>query len=145
VVTPYLPSELGQSVGLDALTKGHFDLAKQGVFSVQQCGTCGNLQHPPRVICAACMSSDVSWVETDGRGTVFSYTIVHHGVGPLRPHLPYNVVLVQLTTAPSVRVVGNVVDVPPEEIQIGLSVVPTFEAITPDLTITNFRRDQSAT
>jgi hypothetical protein len=76
---------------------------------------------------------------------VFSYTIVHHGVGPLKPHVPYNVVLVQLTEAPSVRVVGNVVDVPAEEIEIGLSVVPTFEAITPDLTVANFRRDQAAT
>ena len=61
-------------------------------------------------------------------GTIYSYTIVHYAVHPaLADSVPYAVVLVSLDDAPEIRVVGNLLDLAPEEICIGLGVTATWD------------------
>ena len=56
-------------------------------------------------------------------GQVFSYTIVHHPVSDLvRERVPYNIVVVEFPGVEDVRLVSNVVDLPPEDIRIGMPV-----------------------
>ena len=75
-----------------------------------------------------------------GRGRVFSYTIAHHPVHPaLVDRVPYNIVLVELPDAGGVRLVSNLVDVPVEEVAVGLEVEVLFED-QGDVTLPRFRR-----
>ena len=61
-------------------------------------------------------------------GTVYSYTIVHHAVHPaLEGAVPYAVVLVALDEVPQVRVVGNLLDVVLNDVEIGLPVEAVWE------------------
>jgi len=70
---------------------------------------------------------------------VFSYTWVHHATHPaLAERVPYNVALVELPDAGGVRLVSNVIDLRPDELQVGLAVELVFEDLE-DVTLPRFR------
>ncbi len=99
-----------------------------GRMLIQRCTACGYLQHPPEDICHACQRFAFDLQECSGRGTIFSFTVVHHAVHPSL-ETPYTVVLVSLDDAPHVRIVGNLIDVPHEEVHIGMSVRALWEEV----------------
>jgi len=62
------------------------------------------------------------------RGTIYSYTVVHHPTtNALSASVPYVVVLVSVDEEPNVRVVGNLVDAAPTEARIGLPVEAVWD------------------
>jgi len=78
-----------------------------------------------------------------GTGSIWSFAIVHPPVLEFyRPLTPYNVVVVELTEDPSIRLVGNLVDPPstaPNSVElsslvIGRQVRVVFERVTDVLT-----------
>jgi hypothetical protein len=116
-----------------ALTDTNRAWFTSGELSLQQCATCAAVQHPPEEICHACGSMQFATHTVAPYGTVYSYTVVRHAVHPaLEASIPYAVVLVQLDELPDVRVVGNVLDLPVDEIAIGLPVEATWELRTAD-------------
>jgi uncharacterized OB-fold protein len=56
-----------------------------GTLSIQRCGDCGVYQHPPLVLCAACLSDTVAPAPVSGRGKVKTFTI---NIEPWLPGLP---------------------------------------------------------
>jgi uncharacterized protein len=101
-----------------------------GTIALQQCDDCQTLQHPPEEICHVCGSMAFSAQVVEPNGTVHSYTIVHHSVHPaLDAAVPYAVVLIALDAAPQLRVVGNLLGVPVEEVVIGMPVTATWEEL----------------
>ena len=74
-------------------------------------GSCGHRQFPPEVVCKACQSRDVAWVDVPPTGTLTSYARVWHPVHPaLAGKLPYLIGVVEL--APGVRMTGNILGDP---------------------------------
>jgi len=72
---------------------------------------------------------------------VFSYTIVHHPAHPaVKPVVPYNIVVVHLDDADDVRIVSNVIDVPPEQIAVGLRVTLAWDEIEGGMFLPRFRK-----
>ena len=47
-----------------------------------KCTTCGTYRFPPGPFCWNCRAQEVEWVEHDGTGTIYSFTIVRHPVIP---------------------------------------------------------------
>ena len=118
---------------LPALTDANRAWFTSGELAVQQCTSCGVLQHPPEEICHACGSMAFTTRALAPYGTVHSYTVAHHSVHPaLDASVPYAVVPVSLDEVPEVRVVGNLLDVPVGEIRIGMAVVATWQERTTD-------------
>ena len=66
----------------DVLTQPFWDAAKQHRLAIQQCSDCGKLRHPPTRVCAACGSEAMGWRTLSGRGTLYSFTIVHQTALP---------------------------------------------------------------
>ncbi|RPF34295.1 Zn-ribbon domain-containing OB-fold protein [Streptomyces sp. TLI_185] len=109
--------------------------ARQGELRIQACADCGELRFPPRPCCPHCQSFASEWREVAGHGRIWSYVVPHP---PLLPdyadQAPYNVVVVELTDAPRIRLVGNLVaepgarldSVPAERIRIGAKVQVVF-------------------
>src|ERR1700733_3145987 len=91
------------------------DQFNQGFFSsgklvLQECSTCGNVQHPPEEICYQCHGTDFRGREVNGHGTVYSYVVVHNPPAPaLASRVPYGVVLVSLDELPEIRILGNLI------------------------------------
>ncbi len=56
------------------------------------------------LLCPECQSFDFEWALASGRGTIYSYTVVHHQTHPAFP-VPYTIVLVELEEGP--RLVGQ--------------------------------------
>ena len=110
----------------------------RGQLLVQACGSCGKWRMPPRPMCPYCRSTDVTWVETSGRGKVWSFIIPHPPLLPAYSEVaPYNAMIVELEEDPSVRFAGNLVasadgeinEIDPHSLQIGESVRVVFHQI----------------
>lgn len=91
---------------------------------IQRCASCGTLRHPPRPMCPTCRSLERDHVVSSGRGGVYSYVVHHRPQVPGRDH-PFAVVLVELEEG--TRIVGNTVDIDPDDVTIGMPVEVTFE------------------
>lgn len=104
----------------------------RGELRIQSCADCGRLRHPPGPLCPHCRSADRSYVTAAGEGTVYSYVVHHHPPVPGRP-APFVVAVVELPEG--VRIVGNVVDCPPEDVSVGLAVRVTYRAMDDDLVL----------
>jgi len=65
----------------------------------QRCSDCGGFRFPITPICPACQSFAFEWSASSGRGTVYSYTVVHHQTHPAFS-VPYTIVLVELEDGP---------------------------------------------
>jgi uncharacterized OB-fold protein len=105
---------------------------------LQACAACGALRHPPRPMCPACTSMEAVWRPASGRGRVWSWVIAHPPVLPaFADRVPYNVVVVELEEG--VRMVGNVVGVPNEEIREGLPVEVAWEDVAEGVSLPVWR------
>jgi uncharacterized OB-fold protein len=132
----YLPPELAQ-FDPGELAAPHFEAARWKKLVIQRCQACATFQHPPRDACSSCRSFDLHWAEVPGTGTIYTYTVVYHPIGPLRDHVPYNIVTVLLDEA-GVRLVSNVVDADPSDLDVGLPVEVVFEDF-PEMSLPRFR------
>jgi uncharacterized OB-fold protein len=115
---------------LDAHNREFFT---SGKLVVQSCASCGTVQHPPEDVCHRCQGFEFRAREVAPRGTVYSYTVVRHPTHPaLSGSIPYAVVLVSLDELPEVRITGNLLDLAPEKLSIGLPVKAVWEEVRDD-------------
>jgi len=110
----------------------------RGVLLVQTCGSCGRWRMPPRPMCPRCRSLEVEWVETSGRGTIWSFIVAHPPLLPAYAELaPYNAIIVALDEDPKIRFVGNLLarpdgpinEIDPTTVEIGEAVQVTFQPV----------------
>ncbi len=106
----------------------------------QACAACGTLRHPPTPVCGHCRSTAVTWVQAPQEGEVFSFTTVYHaGHDAVILRLPYVVALIQFANLPSVRLITNITDIPPQKVRIGMTVVLWWDQISDDMWIPRFK------
>ena len=138
-----MENEIGYALPLpeaDARTAPFWDAAKRHEFMVQSCDDCGTLRFPPSANCPRCASELTTWKRVSGRGTIFSYIIVHQAMIPVfQECVPYNVVQVALDEDPKVIVTGNAVGVANEDIHVGMPVEALFDDVTADDTIVRWK------
>jgi uncharacterized protein len=104
----------------------------------QRCSACGALRHPPRPMCPHCHSLDFEPQALSGRGTVYSFAVLHH---PQNPDFEYPVLAALIDLEEGVRLMSNLRGLDPSEIRIGMPVlvgyvptvgghqVPVFEPV----------------
>jgi uncharacterized protein len=96
---------------------------EENELRIQRCGGCGALRHPPRPMCPQCNSLDYDHVVSSGKGKVYSFVVHHHPPVPGR-EMPFTVGLIELEEG--TRIVGNVIEIDPSEVQVGLPVEVVF-------------------
>jgi uncharacterized OB-fold protein len=122
----------------DPETEFFWDAARRGELHILRCRDCGTYIHLPRPACRGCGGTDLGPERVSGRGVVHSFTVTHFPLPGYEP--PFAVVLVELEEQPGLRLVSNLVDVEPGEIEIGMPVEVTFEAAAGDVVLPMFRR-----
>jgi hypothetical protein len=87
------------------------------------------------VACPHCLSTDWAFEPSTGRGTVYSYTVVHR---PPQPGFdpPYVLAIVDLDEGWSM--LTNVVGVEPGDVRIGQRVAVRFEDVTDEVALPCF-------
>ncbi|MEV4565881.1 OB-fold domain-containing protein [Nonomuraea sp. NPDC049419] len=106
--------------------------AKQGELRIQACADCGERRHPPGPLCPRCRSANRGHTVASGEGVLFSYVVHHHPPVPGR-ETPFVVGVVELPEG--VRVVGDVVGCPPEDVEVGMRLRVRFDAMDAELVL----------
>jgi len=123
---------------IDIETKPFWDGLKERKFLLRHCNACGRDHYYPRPFCPTCWSDDLSWKEASGRGTLYTYSIVHvNDLPPFNERVPYVAAIVELDEGP--RVMTNVEGVEFEALRIGMPLAVDFRPISDDVTIPVFR------
>jgi uncharacterized OB-fold protein len=100
---------------LDGENLEYFRHCAEHDFHLQQCDDCKLLRYPPTTACPWCSCLTSKWTKVEGKGEVYSYEEVRHGIQPaFQARTPYMVLLVELETQKgkpteheALRVVGN--------------------------------------
>ena len=66
----------------DDLTRAYWDGAQQEKLVLQRCRRCDTYVHPPRAACPACFHDELEPTEVSGRGSVYSWSIMHSAGNP---------------------------------------------------------------
>ncbi len=117
--------------------KGFWEGIDNNKLTLQKCGDCGAWGHTPTPMCPECHSVKREWAELSGKGIVYSWVTYHESPHPSFK-APYSVVLVELEEG--MRMVSNLVDVKPEEIEMGMKVAVTFDKISDEVTLPKFKK-----
>lgn len=99
----------------------YFDAAAQDRLVLKHCDACNATHHYPRAICPFCGSDRTSWIDSTGRGTVYSVSVTRRGTP-----VPY--AMAYVTLAEGVTMMTNIVDCDLDSIRIGDTVEVTFVA-----------------
>jgi hypothetical protein len=87
-------------------------------------------------MCPWCHSLHFEVIDLSGEGSVYSYSILHH---PHNPAFTYPVIAALVDLQEGVRVLSNIVDVLPEDVKIGMSVMVEFVPTAHDWSVPVFR------
>jgi uncharacterized OB-fold protein len=105
-----------------------FAAAKQGRLLIKRCPRCSRFLAPQREICDACSNEALEWTQASGKGTLYSYVVMHQLLHPgFKDETPYNVAVVELDEGP--RLTTNLVGVANSEIKAGARVEAAFEDV----------------
>lgn len=110
----------------NAVTQRFWSGCADGRFEFQHCRSCGHRQFPPRLACTKCHGADLDWHESSGKGTIYSFTVVHRApLDAFKADVPYVIAIVELEEA--VRAMMNVRVSDPATLTIGMPVEIFFE------------------
>lgn len=118
-------------------TQFFWDAAAQGHLVAQQCTACGLLRHPPGPVCPACHGFDWTPQRLSGNGTLYSYTVIRN---PPAPGFDGPAIVVAVDLDEGVRLVSNIGDVDPADLQIGERLEVCFLTQDEGWTAPQFRR-----
>ncbi|MGE0484005.1 MAG: Zn-ribbon domain-containing OB-fold protein [Gammaproteobacteria bacterium] len=125
--TPYLHPGLPAPAPTE-LDRPYWEGLRQGRLLVQRCRRCDRYQWGPEWICHRCQNFDLAFVEVEARGRLYSHQRVWHPVHPaLKEQGPYVIALVELPHADGIRLVGNLLGDPLQDLRIGAAVEGVFE------------------
>lgn len=120
-----------------------WDGCARGELLMQRCAACRRMRFFPRPMCPHCQSTDAEWAPVSGSGTLYSWIVCHPPLLPaFQARAPYAVILVELAEDPGLRMVGNLLDWPLEEIRIGLPLRVCFEPVGEGVVLPQWRVDQ---
>ncbi len=114
-----------------------FEGAQAHRLLIQRCASCGTLRHPPLPACAVCGSLDWDTVESSGRGTLYSYVVVHY---PQVPGFEYPLPIGLIELEEGTRLVANLAEMPMEDIEVGMALRAEFVDFDEDLSLPVFVR-----
>jgi uncharacterized OB-fold protein len=121
-----------------AFTKPFWDAAREHRLVIQRSKKTGQYVFYPRNVSPFGSDDELEWVEVSGRATVYSYTIARRPTAPQwADHGPYVIAIVQLEEGP--HMTANIVDCQPEAVKVGMPVVATYDDVTPEVTLVQFR------
>ncbi len=96
-----------------------------------KCETCGTYYMPERSICPKCRrKGKMVEYQFKGTGKIHSFTVIRVAPEGYEYYLPYVLAIVELDEG--AKILGQIVDVEPEEVKIGQKVEMVFRKIHED-------------
>jgi uncharacterized OB-fold protein len=131
---------------LPTITEDHAQFwraAKERRLELQRCNRCHEFWYYPGPVCHFCSSTDFTWTPVSGRGTIYSYSVLHRAKGnQFEDDVPISVILVRLEEGPVMM--SNLVDYDDEDLRIDAPVVVDFDDVNDEVTVPIFRPARKA-
>ena len=119
-------------------SRAFWEGTRAGKLLIQRCRSCRGNVFYPRLSCPHCFAADLEWVQSRGRGVIYSYTVVHNNApSAFAGDTPYVVAVIRLEEG--VQMLSNIVDCDSEELRCDMPVEVTFEKLDDDFTLPKFR------
>ena len=108
-----------------SLSAPHWEGGREGKLRIQRCRSCGEHIFIPQPACTQCLSGDLDWVESTGKGSLYSF------------QAPYVVIIVKLEEG--FFMLSNLIDCDEPDIEIGMPLEVAFEKMSDDISLPYFR------
>lgn len=108
----------------DSLTQEFWAACDRQQLLVQSCNDCQHAQFYPRPFCRHCGGTTLAMRDATGNGVLHTFTVVERAAPGFEDQAPYVVGVVETDEHP--RMVGNVVDVDPGDLRIGMALQVRF-------------------
>ncbi len=122
--------------GRSAAAAPYWEGCGRGELRYQQCADCGSVNMKPARSCAACGHRTLTWERSEGRGRLYSWTVVWR---PQHPsfHVPYAPAIVELDEG--FWLMTAIVGCDHEDLRVDMPVVVDFHPANDEVTLPYFR------
>lgn len=125
-MSEFIPNPAPRPMNL--LDQQFWDYCADGMLCFQCCVDCETWRHMPRFMCASCGSEKWGWRESNGRGTVYTWTVCHMPMSKeFEKVFPYAVLIVEMEEG--VRITAGLRDMDYRDLTVGLPVELVFEPL----------------
>lgn len=108
------------------LSEPFWEATRSKQLLVQRCDECGVAVWYPRERCSSCLSDQLRWIESTGRGEVYTFNVMHKAGNPMMAdEAPYVLALVDLEEGH--RMATNIVGCAPGDVHCGMAVEVSWE------------------
>tara|TARA_B100000315_G_C14161586_1_gene400310 strand:- start:101 stop:523 length:423 start_codon:yes stop_codon:yes gene_type:complete len=120
-------------------TKPFWDGTKEHKLLLPKCKETGQVFFYPRAISPfpRSVNMDFDWVESTGKGKVWTYSV--HYMGPTKAYKGEVYVVALIDLDDGVKMMSNIVECDPESVTIGMEVEVVFEDATEEVTFAKFK------
>ncbi len=123
---------------ITGLSKIFWDGCKENKLLYQECKDCGEVIFFPKMFCTNCMSQNLGWKESKGKGKIHTFTVTYDMAPPeFMPHVPYALAIIALDEG--FRFMSNIVECDFDKISCDMPVEVVFERATDEITLPKFR------
>ncbi len=117
--------------------KPFWDAAKEDKLMYQKCDDCNKNIFYPRIACPKCFSDNISWVQSKGLGTVYSYTVVeNNSPSAFMEDIPYVVAIIKLEEG--IQMLSNIIGCDPYAVTCDMPVKVVFEQLNDEFKLPKF-------
>jgi uncharacterized OB-fold protein/acyl dehydratase len=131
---PAKPKRMRPTLGHD--NQWWWEGCDRGEILIQKCSSCGKLRHPARPICCHCQSLEWESIVARGKGTIYSYVVMHY---PEIPGYDYPLAVGVIELEEGTRLVANIEGIDHDKLEIGMAVQGAIEAVDDELNLPIFR------
>jgi uncharacterized OB-fold protein len=85
----------------------------------------------PRFFCPKCLSKNVEWFKTSGKGKLHTYMINHRAPPAFMAEAPYAIAIVELDEGPKMMTNIHGIENTPEKLVLDMPLKVVFEEIAP--------------
>jgi len=120
------------------VSKVFYDGCKNEKLLYQQCSDCDEVIFFPKILCPECMSRNLAWKQSSGKGKIFSYTVTYGYAPPeFTSETPYVLAIVKMDEG--YKLMTNIIESDFDKLSCDLPVEVVFDPVTPEITLPKFR------
>ena len=95
-----------------------WEAVAEGRIPIQRCSGCQKLRHPPAPMCPHCGSMEWDSITASGRGTLHTYTVIHH---PQFPGYEFPIIAALVDLEEGTRLMSSIAECKPGDLQVGMA------------------------
>ena len=120
-----------------------WDKTRKHELWIQKCVECDKAFFYPRMICPDCLSENLEWFKTSGKGFLYTYMINHRPPPGFEDEAPYAIAIVQLDEGP--RMMTNIVGIEntPDNLVLDMPLEVVFDDIVAAMSLPKWRPAKS--